>query len=79
MRDGGCQFNMPHALTPHFAASDLNSAAIADDTLVAHALVLTAVALPVFRGTKYLFAKQAFLFRFQCAVVDGLRLLYFAF
>jgi len=56
-------------------AGDLDAAALADDALEAHPLVLAAVALPVPRGTEDLLAEQAILLRLQRPVVDGLGLL----
>src|SRR5439155_4013390 len=46
VRDGSRQVHVPHALPPDLRAGDLDAAALADDALVAHALVLAAVALP---------------------------------
>ena len=58
-----------------FALGDLDAAAVADLALIADALVLAAVALPVLGGTKNPLAEQAVALRLQGAVVDGLRLL----
>ena len=73
-RRGG-QLDVPHALAPNLGAGHLNAAALADDAAEAHPLVLAAVALPVFGGTKDLLAEQAVLLWLERAVVDGLRLL----
>src|SRR5699024_5268874 len=54
---------------------DLHAAALADDALEAHALVLAAVALPVPGGAEDALAEQAVHLGLQGAVVDGLRLL----
>ena len=69
---------MAHALAAHLGAGDLDAAALADDALEAHALVLAAVALPVPGRTKDLLAEETVLLRFQGPVVDGLRLLHLA-
>src|SRR3712207_6252418 len=53
---------------------DLHAAALADDALVADALVLAAVALPVLGGTEDALAEEAVLLGLERAVVDGLRL-----
>ena len=78
VRDGCGQFDVAHPLTTHLGASDLDAAALADDALEAHALVLAAVALPVASRSEDLLAEQAVLLWLERAVVDGLRLLDFA-
>ena len=72
------QLDVAHALAPHLGARDLDAAALADDALEAHALVLAAVALPVLRGTEDLLAEQAVLLGLERAVVDRLGLLHLA-
>ena len=73
--DGRGQLNVAHALTANLCLGDLDTAAIADLALVADALVLAAVALPVLGRSKNALAVQAVALRLQGAVVDGLRLL----
>src|SRR5699024_1237811 len=73
--DGSGQLHVPHALTAHGGLGDLHAAALADDALEAHALVLAAVALPVPGGAEDALAEQAVHLGLQGAVVDGLRLL----
>jgi hypothetical protein len=63
-----------HALTAHLGPRDLDAAALADDALVADALVLAAVALPVLGRTEDALAEEAVLLRLERAVVDRLRL-----
>ena len=65
---------MAHALTAHLGPRDLDAAALADDALVADALVLAAVALPVLGRTEDALAEQAVLLGLERAVVDRLRL-----
>ena len=65
---------MAHALTAHLGPRDLDAAALADDALVADALVLAAVALPVLGRTEDALAEEAVLLGLQRAVVDRLRL-----
>src|SRR4029079_5596966 len=76
VRDGRGQLDVAHALTTDLRAGHLDAAALADDALEAHALVLAAVALPVPGGTEDLLAEQAILLRLQGPVVDGLGLLH---
>jgi hypothetical protein len=64
-----------HALTTHLGPGDLDTAALADDPLVADPLVLAAVALPVPLGTEDALVEQTFLLRTESAVVDRLGLL----
>ena len=78
MRDGRCEFDMPHALAAHLCARHLDAAAVADNALVADALVLAAVALPVARRSEDALTEEAVALRFERAVVDGLRLFHFA-
>ena len=73
--DGSSELHVPHALTAHGGLGDLHAAALADDALEAHALVLAAVALPVPGGAEDALAEQAVHLGLQGAVVDGLRLL----
>jgi hypothetical protein len=67
-----------HPLTAHLLARDFDAAALADDALVADALVLAAVALPVLRRTEDALAEQTVTLRLERAVVDRLRLRYLA-
>ncbi len=73
--DRSGELDVAHALTAHLGLGHLDTAALADDALEAHALVLAAVALPVASRSEDLLAEQAVLLRLQRAVVDGLRLL----
>src|SRR4029077_17430038 len=72
--DGAGQLGVAHPLAADLRAGDLDAALIADDALVADALVLAAVALPVLRWTEDALVEQAILLRLQGPVVDGLRL-----
>ena len=74
VRDRRGEVDVPHALAAHLLARHLDAAALADDPLVANALVLAAVALPVLRRTEDALAEQAVALGLQGAVVDGLRL-----
>ncbi len=75
VHDGSGQLDVAHALAPDLRTGDLDAAALADDALEAHALVLAAVALPVLGRTEDLLAEETVLLRLEGAVVDGLRLL----
>ncbi len=78
VRDGRRQLDVAHPLAAHFRARDLDAAAIADHPLEADALVLAAVAFPVFGRAEDLLAEEAVAFRLEGPVVDRLRLLHFA-
>ena len=66
---------MAHPLAADLGAGDFNAATLAHDAAEADALVLAAVALPVFLGTEDLLAEQPVLFRAEGAVVDRFGLL----
>ena len=72
------QLDVPHPLPTHLGAGHLDAAALADDPLEAHPLVLAAVALPVPSRSEDLLAEQPVLLRAQRPVVDRLRLLHLA-
>ena len=76
--DRSGQLDVAHPLTAHLGAGHLDAAALADDALEAHPLVLAAVALPVPGGTEDLLAEQTVLLRLEGPVVDGLGLLHLA-
>ena len=75
---GGGELDVAHPIAAHLGTGYLYAAPLADDALEADALVLAAVALPVFGGPEDLLAEQPVLFRTERAVVDGLGLLYLA-
>ena len=72
--DGARQLDVAHPLATDLAAGDLDAALVADDALVADALVLAAVALPVLGRTEDALVEEAVLLRLERAVVDGLGL-----
>ena len=72
--DRAGQLDVAHPLAAHLGARDLDAALVADDALVADALVLAAVALPVARRAEDALVEQAVLLGAQGAVVDGLGL-----
>src|SRR5438067_1872207 len=74
VRDRGGEVHVPHALAAHLGTRDLNAAALADDALIADALVLAAVALPVLRGTEDALTEETVLLRLERPVVNGFRL-----
>ncbi len=74
VRDGRGQVDVAHALAAHLLPRHLDAAALADDPLVADALVLAAVALPVLGRTEDALAEEAVALGLERAVVDGLRL-----
>src|SRR5437763_11338728 len=69
---------MTHPLAAHLLPGHFDAAALADDALVADALVLAAVALPVLRRTEDALAEEAVALGLQRAVVDRLGLRYLA-
>src|SRR5439155_10697084 len=73
-RDGRGEIDVAHPLTPDLLPRHLDAAALADDALVADALVLAAVALPVLRRTEDALAEEPVALGLQGAVVDRLRL-----
>ena len=76
VHDGRGELDVAHALAADLGAGDLDAAALADDALEAHPLVLAAVALPVAGRSEDLLAEQAVLLGTQRAVVDRLGLLH---
>ena len=72
---GSSQLNVAHALTTYLRAGHLNATALTHNALEAHALVLTAVALPVLGGAEDTLVEEAVLLGLQGTVVDGLGLL----
>ncbi len=72
MGNGAGQLDVAHALTAHDAAGYFYAALVADNTLVTDALVLAAVALPIFGRSKDALVEQAILFGFLGTVVNGL-------
>ena len=65
---------MTHALTADRGLCDLDTASVADNTLITYLLILTAMALPVLGWSKNAFAEKTVLLRLEGTIVDGLRL-----
>src|SRR4029077_11393389 len=61
MADRGGELDVPHPLAAHLGAGDLHATLVADDPLVANALVLPAVALPVLGGAENALVEEAVL------------------
>ena len=76
--NGHHQFDVTHALTTHLLLGYFHAATVADDALVADALVLAAVAFPVLHRTENPLAEQATHLGLVRAVVDGFRFHHFA-
>ena len=72
MHHGDYQRDMSHTLTAHLLLRNLHTATIADDTLIADTLVLTAVALIVLHRAEDTLAEQTITLRLVRTVVDGL-------
>src|SRR3546814_6360415 len=66
---------MAHALAAYFRDLDFDTAFLADDALVFHALILAAQAFIILDRTKDARAEQAVTFGLERAVVDGFGLL----
>src|SRR5262249_53452226 len=75
VRDRRRQLDVAHALAPHPRQRYLDSALLANDTLVFHALVLAAQALVILYRSKDAPAKQSVALGLEGTVVDCLRLL----
>jgi len=58
-------------------ARHFHTATVANDAAMFDALIFSAGTFPILDGTENAFAKQAPLFRFECAVIDRLRVLHF--
>ncbi|MPN06672.1 hypothetical protein SDC9_153928 [bioreactor metagenome] len=69
------QLDVSHALTAHLGLGDFDAAAIADDPLVLHTFVFTAVALPVAGRPEDAFAEETAFFGLETPIVDGLGIL----
>ena len=78
MRDGSRKFDVAHALAAHLGARDFDAALLADDALIADALIFAAVAFPVLGGAEDLLAEEAVALGLLGAVVDGLGFGHFA-
>src|SRR5207245_314418 len=74
VRDRRGQVDVAHPLAANLLPRHLDAAALADDALVADALVLAAVALPVLGRTEDALAEETVTLGLQGAVVDRLRL-----
>ena len=76
MSNGCSQRNVGQALTSNFRLNHLNTALLANDSSVLHALILSAQALIVLHRPKDFRAEEPVPLRLESPVVDGLRLLY---
>src|SRR3546814_9715746 len=75
VRDRRGELDMAHALAAYFRDRDFDTAFLADDALVFHALILAAQAFIILDRTKDARAEQAVTFGLERAVVDGFGLL----
>ena len=76
VRDRRCQLDVTHTLTAYLCTGDFYAAAVADLTLKANLLKLTAVALPVLCRSENALTVQTVTLRLLGTIVDGLRALY---
>ena len=68
------QSDMTHTLTADTCLCYLNTTAVAHDSFITDLFVLSTVALPVFTWSEDSLTEKSVFFRFQCSVVDCLRL-----
>ena len=68
---GSRKFDMAHALSAHLCSRNFNTALFADNALVAHPLISSAVAFPVLRRSENTFAEEAVRLGFKAPVVYG--------
>jgi hypothetical protein len=78
VRDWHGELDVAHALATHAGERYFDAAAVADDTLVLDALVLSARALPIPRGTEDALTEESALLGLERAVVDRLGVFDFA-
>src|SRR4029077_17734720 len=74
VRHGHRELDVTHALAAHLGQGHFDAAPVADDATVADALVLAAVALPVFHRAEDALAEQAVALRLEGPLIDGLGL-----
>ena len=75
MRNRRRQFDMAHPLAANRLKRDFNTALLADNAAILHALVLAAQTLVILDRAKDPGAEQTITFRLECPVVDRFRLL----
>ena len=78
MCHGHNQLNMTTALATNFLLGHFHSTAVTDDTLIADALVLSAMALIILGRTEDALAEEAVALGLVGTVVDGFRFQHFA-
>src|SRR5436189_5039489 len=79
MVHGDPQFDMAHPFPANARERDFDTAAVANHAFMFDTLVFSARALPIARWTKNSLAEKSALFRFEGAVIDGLRVFALAF
>ena len=75
---GSSQFDVSHALAPHLGKGHLDTALVADNSAVFHALVFSTKAFPVGHRAKDLGAEKSVALRLEGPIVNGFRLGHFA-
>ena len=78
VRAGRSELDVTQTFPAHLAERHFHTALVADHSAVLHALIFSAQTFPVGDGAKNLGAEQSVALRLEGAVVDGLRLGYFA-
>ena len=69
---------MSHPLTADLFSGDFDAASVAYNSLVANALILAAVALPVLYRAEYFFAEEAIFFGLIRPIINCLGFEHFA-
>ena len=75
--DWHSQVNVAHALATNAAQGNFHSTTVTDRAFVLDAFVFSASTLPVTRWTEDFLTEETTLFRFECPVVDRLRIEHF--
>src|SRR5262249_49266313 len=74
-----CQFDMAHAFPANPGQSDLDTTAVTNHAAVLDPLILSTGAFPILDEPENAFAEKTAFFGLKATVIDGLRVLYFAF
>src|SRR5699024_8195030 len=65
VRNGCCEFDVPHPLTADLGAGHLDAALVTNNTLITDLLILSASTLPVLSRTEDFLTEQTVAFGFQ--------------
>src|SRR3989344_5835289 len=73
MSHRGREFNVPHALAPDRSSGYFHAALVANNPLVANALVFPAIAFPILDRAKNFLIEKTVLLRALSPIIDGFR------